>query len=310
MGAAAFVLTRKGQAFTLSANVLDIIAETIGALGGQHTKGRAVPRYLPNGAEVKTVAQLAALMGVDEKVAAAYAIEQSWADEALLAEAKGFYPQADDEYGGIAIMFYPDPSDAKQLSLTEGTSAPDLHITLGYFGKTEAGGGTVDDAEFREDLLYVTREVAARLKPFEVNINGIARFSADDNDPVVALADSPVLEDARRMLVEVCESENIKLVRNHGYTPHMTLGFADHDTDIPLRRWIPRKIRITNIVLGYGRDYTYIDLGTDEQKDVYNAAIGPVSSLRSSVFVVDRITGRVKRIRQKNKHRRKKGPEN
>jgi 2'-5' RNA ligase len=257
---------------------------------------KQVPTCLPDGSDVTTIRQMVSLMGVHEKVAAAYVLGARDVHPQLYLEAKELLPPPESDKEGVAIMLFPDINDARQLNVDGGTPWDSLHVTVGYFGKV----GEVEE----EEVLQHARALADMFPPFFVDMNGVTRFSAPEGDALVVNVDAPVIEDIRRALVDLCEEQGTPLVRNHGYTPHMTIGYLDDVSESPISRWVARRVRMSTVVLGYGGSYTHLPFmgSVTGTKDVHSAS---VPCLRTTTSVAERFAGRVRTIHTK---RRKKKP--
>lgn len=223
---------------------------------------KSFPLYLPDGRDIETVAQVAAMLGTSEKVAARYVLEQKGLPEAMYEEATRLLPPPADDRNGIAIMLQADEetniwlTGAADMALLDN-DPESLHITLGYFGEISKDSPTL------LELSELCRKIASNFDPFEVRLNGLTRFmSGGDRDPVVVNADSPVLEDMRQFV-----RHHPALNRDHGYTPHMTLGYLPADAEMPFTKFPSHDsgeemppITITRILLGYGDTYVTIPL--------------------------------------------------
>ncbi len=153
-------------------------------------------------------------------------------------------PPADDVADGVMIALYPDPATAEALALPGGSPVAELHVTVAYLGKT----AEVD----RDTVVALCREVAER-SPITGRFSGHARFTgAGDGDALVALFDSPALEDLRRDVRDLLESVGIELPGDHGYTAHCTLGYLAPTDAMPMARLEPRPATFTALAAVYG----------------------------------------------------------
>lgn len=185
-----------------------------------------------------------------------------------------------DYSDGVALMLRVPSEAADQVDLL-GMDPENLHITVAYFG-------SIDDAELsssRDEFLAYGQQICAETMPFSVTLNGITRFSADgdDGDPLVVNADAPELEDLRRRALDEAP---IPPKRNHGYSPHMTIGYLDPSEENPVDRWDTLQVQLTEVVVAWGPDETTVRLGdaqTQEQKmDVITAAADAASGTADS----------------------------
>lgn len=156
-------------------------------------------------------------------------------------------------YSTHAMVALPiDSTTASRLhdGSAEAVDPGDMHITLAYLGNTE---------EIPIDYQAVQRAVARwarRVGEFAGEISGPARFTAGEKPVSVALADIPDLPHARELLCRLLEEEGVGVVREHGYTPHITLAYDDADRDVP-----NEPLYFDHVAAHYGDDIQYYALG-------------------------------------------------
>ena len=268
---------------------------------------KEVPLCLPDGSDFATVEQVAVMIGESEKVTAWYVLGTKGLPVDLYRQAKALVSTPESFKDGIAIMLQPSLAEAEQIAMYGGADASELHVTLGYFGSDPA---KVSESELKELCEYLTQD----LKPMVVDLNGITRFSVDEPDglePLVVNVDSRELEDARISFLSAVKFKDLtkNLYRNHGFSPHMTLGMVQTDAPMPIQRWMPRKCTLRDLVLGYGTKYTYWDLssGNNYTKDVHTGSVEPTSNAgfgrtrKRRNKIVDRAGAMRNRIRPKKK---------
>lgn len=121
---------------------------------------------------------------------------------------------------GVMVALPVDYDVARRISVGN-VPAGDAHVTLAYLG---------DLTEDPIDFASVQRAVATwsrRMSELTGVISGPGTFTAGQDEPVaVALVDLPDLPTAREMLVKILESEGVKVKKDHGYTPHITIGYG------------------------------------------------------------------------------------
>lgn len=101
----------------------------------------------------------------------------------------------------------------------------ELHVTVAYLGKA---------AEInKEMLLDAVGAWSQRWPSFPASFSGYGVFENTDNRVLVALVDMPGFEDARSDLLDIMAGYGLHPMRNHGYTPHMTLAYGDGDVTAP-----------------------------------------------------------------------------
>lgn len=155
-------------------------------------------------------------------------------------------PQPD--YSGSAMLaLYPPPDLAKALALDGGLDPAGMHVTLVYVG---------DAAHVDPQALNAAAKALADRWPLAAQISGSARFTGADRDVLVALVDSPDLEDLRRDAVARCAEHGITVPREHGYTAHLTRAYIDPADPAALERTEPLTAAFTAISAVHGQDRT------------------------------------------------------
>lgn len=145
------------------------------------------------------------------------------------------------------IALYPPLDVAESLAVDGGLPPEEMHVTVAYLG---------DIANIDVDVL---REVVAQLaerQPFTVQLAGHARFTGGDKDVIVALADSPDLEDLRRDTLDALRERGIEVPRDHGYTAHCTITYLDPDDEAPLTRLDAQSVEFTTLAAVHGTNRT------------------------------------------------------
>lgn len=107
----------------------------------------------------------------------------------------------------------------------------DLHCTLVYLGEVSpTKAPTIEMAV--ESVCKTTRTIVAA-------VGGVGRFSARNSRgevPIILTVDCVGLAELRTRLVEALNNAGISVSPEHGFTPHITIGYA------PELRPLPRKI--------------------------------------------------------------------
>ncbi|MFK0045528.1 2'-5' RNA ligase family protein [Streptomyces sp. NPDC090741] len=152
-----------------------------------------------------------------------------------------------DYSDGCMIALYPPPDLAEQLAVDGGLPAEELHVTVAYLG----AAADVDGDALRE----VVAELAGR-RPFTAQLAGLARFTGGAKDVLVALVDSPDLEDLRRDTLDALYERGIQVPREHGYTAHLSLSYLDTDEAAPLDRLEAQPVDFTALSAVHGTDRT------------------------------------------------------
>src|SRR5689334_2919104 len=152
-----------------------------------------------------------------------------------------------DYSDGCMIALYPPPNVADALAIDGGLTPEDMHVTVAYLGPA----ADIDGDALRE----VVAELAER-QPFTAQLAGHARFTGGDKDVIVALIDSPDLEDLRRDTLDALAERGIEVPRDHGYTAHLTVQYLDADEPSPTDRLDAAPIEFTALSAVHGTDRT------------------------------------------------------
>lgn len=131
---------------------------------------------------------------------------------------------------GVMLALYPPPNVVDALALPDGLDPAELHVTVAYLGH-------IDDVD-SESLLAVAKSLSRRA-PLDGVFSGHARFSGEDSDVVVALLDSPGLEQLRRDTLDALSEAGLPVSRSHGYTAHLTRSYIGADKPSPVHRVEP-----------------------------------------------------------------------
>lgn len=152
-----------------------------------------------------------------------------------------------DYSDGCMIALYPPPDLAEKLAVDGGLPPDEMHVTICYLG---------DAADIDGDVLReVTAELAER-QPITAQLAGHARFTGGEQDVIVALIDSPDVEDLRRDTLDALYERGIQPPRDHGYTSHCTVTYLDPDDEAPLDRLDARPVEFTTLAAVHGTDRT------------------------------------------------------
>lgn len=152
-----------------------------------------------------------------------------------------------DYSDGCMIALYPPADATRPLAVDGGLPPAEMHVTVCYLGDA-----TDIDAEA---LREITAQLAER-QPFTAQLSGHARFTGGDKDVLVALIDSPHLEDLRRDTLDTLHEHGIQPPRDHGYTSHLTITYLDPGDDAPLDRLNARPVEFTTLAAVHGADRT------------------------------------------------------
>lgn len=157
-----------------------------------------------------------------------------------------FVPQ-DHSGSGIMAAFAPPKHVTDHLALPDEHAEPehDLHVTLAYLGsKDEYKPGHL------RDLPEVMDAWAEGHKPLRLKIAGAGHFlPSDDSDgahPLITLVNAPGLHRMQSHLVDHLKRYGYNPRENHGYIPHLTLGYSKHHVrflpKVEPRSWVARDV--------------------------------------------------------------------
>ncbi len=135
---------------------------------------------------------------------------------------------------GVMVALYPPADVAESLAIDDGSPADQLHVTLAYLGDAEDLPGTP------EDLADVVRQgfgsFDAMYPTMKGTVGGLGQFpDGGDGTPTYVPVDVPGLSRLREAIVDAVEASPFSSVlrRNHGFTPHMTLGYDVQAEPVP-----------------------------------------------------------------------------
>lgn len=152
-----------------------------------------------------------------------------------------------DYSDGCMIALYPPNLLANQLAEPDGLDPADMHVTVAYLGNT---------SDVDRDALLATAQALAARAPITANISGHARFTGGTQDVIVALVDSPDLEDLRRDTLDHLAEQGVDIPRDHGYTPHLTITYIGSDDTPPVDRIDATPVTFAAVSAVYGTERT------------------------------------------------------
>jgi 2'-5' RNA ligase len=137
--------------------------------------------------------------------------------------------KADASAGAMVAVPVPDDVAGALRGLVDLPDVPDvMHITLLYLGPA---ADINDLVQSRID--DVVREVAADMPPLDLKIAGFGTFTAGPRGtPVYAIASGPGLSRLQAELEEEI-SDVADLPSEHGWVPHITLGYVPDGEEVP-----------------------------------------------------------------------------
>ena len=133
-----------------------------------------------------------------------------------ITEVKGAEPMIGS---GAMVALYLDPDTAAQVAQDGGNPAEELHVTLAFLGD----GSDVPDPQALAGQLA---PAVARSGALTGSIGGIGTFPpGETGTPVWVPVDVPGLIELRQSVVAALEAAGVPQQSEHGYTPHLTLGY-------------------------------------------------------------------------------------
>ena len=190
-----------------------------------------------------------------EVKSAAAAVDRARATLEFKEAPLGALPPEQDHSDSVMVALYPDADTAKSLAVPGGELADDLHVTLAYLGKASKLGATP------EDLVAAVQGALGGYGELSGQVGGLGMFpDSGDGTPVWAPVDVPGLEKVRESVVDAIDGHpksSGAVARDHGYTPHMTLGY-----DLPsVSPAAPTPVRFGEVCVVYGNQRFPVPFG-------------------------------------------------
>lgn len=146
----------------------------------------------------------------------------------------------------------------------EITPADEMHITLAYFGDVDAADSKESEQTSRETLTALVRAFAVEHSPINGLVGGVGRFAnvdADGRSAVYASFDSPMLSRLQSDLMDLLDGAGVSADKSHGFTPHITLAYADADFDLAQLQMPRTQITFDAVTLAWSGEWDAFALG-------------------------------------------------
>ncbi len=191
--------------------------------------------------------------------------------------------EAAGPHTGVMVAFFPTPEQAAELAIDGGEPVDELHLTLAYLGTV----GVELPSDGQEDLIRAVTGWAAQQVPVAATVNGLGLFTGGPVPVTYANIDAPLLAEARQQLVHALIGNGTPPNGEHGYTPHMTLRYADERQINPK----PVKMLFTDVTVAWAGQRTTIPLGPQlaDRPETLGAYVEDLKS-RAAVFAEARAT--------------------
>lgn len=172
---------------------------------------------------------------------------------------------------GVMLALIPPPRTVDVLSRL-GTEKPeDLHMTLCVLGSVQ---------NMSPAVLKRVRKVfdlwCRKMGPLSAQVSGLGRFSGSESsggsDVFYASVDAPRLPEARETLVKAVIAAGAKPLMNHGYTPHITLGYIKDRDALPKPRIPLQDTTFQQACFAVGKKWDLISLGRKGRRHVTDAS--------------------------------------
>lgn len=179
-----------------------------------------VPMYLPNGDRITKVSELAAALGVSERIAAMFALERPGAYDDLRKDANDILSSINtNENNNVYLALL--PSEEFSGGIDGGIPKDDLHMTLYYSSELE---GPVDIEALMAELVSIP------FRQIEGQPTGVCVFPSHGDAPrrpLVQLVTSADIEDLRFTVINKMRSMGLRRDRTYGFIPHITLAYVE-----------------------------------------------------------------------------------
>lgn len=171
----------------------------------------------------------------------------------------------EDSFEGAYVLLLPSEEDQAKIGKMAALAWDMLHCTVAYLGSVE------DLKVTGKELAETVKKLAADVEPIKAKLGGILRFTADNDyhlDPVVLNVDSPNVNELRDTVLRRMRHEHdIEPDDEHGYTPHLTLGYMQHSEPLITNRVEETEVTFDRLRVGYANQEFDIRLGSQAARE-------------------------------------------
>lgn len=166
-----------------------------------------------------------------------------------------------DHSAGVMLCVRPDSPE--RFILGSGLPVEEIHLTLLYFGTTEE----FDGSAAQQATEVINAEIAPAFKPIRGEVTAVTTFGAsgEDNPPLVLLVDAPGLTELQQDCqgrLRAALGSNHQPHSNHGFMPHLTLGYGANEADIEFAQsLVGQPVQFDNIEFVWGTESSVWSLG-------------------------------------------------
>jgi 2'-5' RNA ligase/8-oxo-dGTP pyrophosphatase MutT (NUDIX family) len=156
------------------------------------------------------------------------------------------------------VALFPDAKSRKEIASWGTETARDIHLTLAFLGKFDG-----DEKALKEAV----KAWAATCPPIHGEVSGTGYFTAGETNVAYASADLPLLPHNRERLVDSLRRAGFPPSMDHGFTPHITLGYGKEDVAAIVAK--PKyNLRFDKVTLAIGdRRFDFDLTGSDELQE-------------------------------------------
>jgi 2'-5' RNA ligase len=167
------------------------------------------------------------------------------------------------EHTGVMVAVYPSEEAAKLIAVRGGEDPEELHVTLAYLGNiTDEVGGGLKLGDCTPQMIAAAQIAGATYQPLSGSIGGLGKFpDSGDGVPIWAPVDVVGLSALREAVVTALTDAGLPVKTDHGFTPHMTLGWNLDMSLIPPVDDV--SVTFDKLVVAVGSERTEVPLGGD-----------------------------------------------